>query len=172
MLLLRKIPNYLNKVTINTSSSLYSNYINSTKPVYLPNSTHQTPTALSNPSYYLIELKEQLTGKVYNTPLSVSAFSSNSRYITFDLYITLSEYQTGTRSGLIDLPNGGKYNYSIFALLENVDYPATEVSGTNKNARFLIDKGLAMVYDDFDFTNNYFNPDRQVIPPTISFKNE
>jgi len=168
MLVLKKTPNFRNSVTINYSSNLFSNSINPLKPVFIPNSTHQVPTVLAAPSYYLIELIEQTTGAVFNTLLPLSAASTNARYLTFDLYVD----DTATRTGVINLSNSGKYDYSIYAVIENTEYPATIVDGTNNNARLLIDTGVAMVYDSYDFTNTYYNPDRQTIPTVTSYTNE
>lgn len=172
MLVLKKIPNFRNKVTINYSSNLFSNSIVTSNPVYLPNSTHQTPSSSSTPTYYLIELKEEVTGKVYNTLLPKAKQSSNARYITFDLYVDLNQGQSSTRTGVIGLQNAGKYTYEVFGVIENLTNPADDSTKTNENARVLIDTGLAMVYDSFDFTNTYYKPDRQEIPSVISYKNE
>lgn len=172
MLSLKKIPNYRNKITVNYSSNLFSNSINKSKPVFIPNSTHQVPTVLSAPTHYLIELIEQTTGKVYDTLLQKSKESSNARFITFDLRIDLATLETPTRNGVIGLDNAGKYDYNIYGVLENADYPATVQGKSDQNARILIDKGVAMVYDSYDFTNTYYNPDRQTIPTVISYKNE
>ncbi len=95
------------------SSNLFSNSINKSKPVFIPNSTHQVPTVLSAPSYYLIELIEQTTGKVYDTLLQKSKESTNARYISFDLRIDLADVESPTRTGVIGLDNAGKYNYNI-----------------------------------------------------------
>jgi hypothetical protein len=168
LLLLRKIPNFRNSVTINYSSNLYSNAIDITKPVYIPNSTHSTTNISTNPTYYLIELIEELTGKVFNTLLPLTKASTNARFLTFDLFVD----NTASRDGVIQLDNGGKYVYNIYAVLENEEIIATKVDATNKNARFLVDTGIAMVYEDFDFVNNYYNPDRQDIPTVTSYKNE
>jgi|TARA_R100000479_G_scaffold133967_1_gene71295 hypothetical protein len=172
VLSLKKIPNYTNKITVNYSSKLFSNSINTSKPVFLPNSTHQVPTVLSAPTYYLIEFKEQTTGKVYDTLLPLAGYSSNARYIMFDLRIDLANSETATRTGVIGLENSGKYDYNIYGVIENTQYPADTPGISNKNARVLIDKGVAMVYDSYDFTNTYYNPDRQTIPTVISYKNE
>ena len=172
MLSLKKIPNYKNKIAVNYSSNLFSNSINKSKPVFIPNSTHQVPTVLSAPSYYLIELIEQTTGKVYDTLLQKSKESTNARYISFDLRIDLADVESPTRTGVIGLDNAGKYDYNIYGVLEHLTYPADTQGKSNINARILIDKGVAMVYDSYDFSNTYYNPDRQTIPTVISYKNE
>ena len=171
MLVLKKIPNYQNKVTINYSSKLYSNAINSTRPVFIPNSTHQTTTALGTPSYYLIEFTDQVTSVVKDTLLVLDEASTNTRYLTFNLVIGLNVSQSVTRTGIIDIAEG-KHNYKVYAVLENTTYPATGNGNSEINARFLVDKGVALVYDEYDFTNTYFNPDRQTIPSVISYSNE
>lgn len=172
MLSLKRIPNYRNKIAVNYTSKLWSNAINPSNPVYLPNATHSNPSSLSAPTYYLIELIEQATGKVYDTLLPLAGFSSNARYLTFELRIDLALLENPTRTGVIGLENSGKYNYNIYGVLENSQYPATVQGKSNQNARILIDKGVAMVYDSYDFTNTYYNPDRQSIPTVISYKNE
>lgn len=172
MLSLKRIPNYRNKIAVNYSSNLFSNAITSSKPVFLPNSTHQVPTRIAVPTLFFIELIEQTTGKVYDTGLPLAGISSNARYLSFELRIALANNETANRYGVIGLENSGKYNYNIYGVLENEDYPATLEHNINKNARILIDKGVAMVYDSYDFTNTYYNPDRQTIPRVISYKNE
>lgn len=172
MLSLKRIPNYRNKIAVNYTSKLWSNAINVSKPVYLPNSTHQNPSSLTSPSYYLIELIEQATGKVYDTLLTLAGYSSNARYLSFELRVDLASLESATRTGVIGLENSGKYNYNIYGVIENTQYPATVQGKSNQNARILIDKGVAMVYDSYDFTNTYYNPDRQTIPTVISYKNE
>ena len=172
MLSLKRIPNYRNKITVNYSSNLWSNAVNSSRPTFLPNSTHQIPTALTVPSFYLIELIEQTTGKVRDTLLPLAGFSTNARYIMFDLRVDRAFLEQETRTGVIGLDNAGKYDYNIYGVLENTQFPATSETISNRNARILIDKGVAMVYDSYDFTNTYYNPDRQTIPTVISYKNE
>lgn len=151
---------------------MFSNAINKSKPVFIPNSTHQVPTVASAPSYYLIELIEQTTGKVYDTLLQKSKESTNARYISFNLRIDLANFESATRKGVIGLENAGKYDYNIYGVLEHLVYPADTQGKSNINARILIDKGVAMVYDSYDFSNTYYNPDRQIIPTVISYKNE
>ena len=172
MLSLKRIPNYQNKIAVNYYSNLYSNAINYSSPVFLPNSTHETTTKSSTPSYYLIELIEQATGKVYDTMLKLDKHSRNARYISFNLIVDLNTLESATREGVIGLDNSGKYDYNIYGTIERTKYPANTQGKSNQNARILIDKGVAMVYDSYDFTNTYYNPDRQSIPTVISYKNE
>jgi len=90
----------------------------------------------------------------------------------FDLRVDRAFLEQETRTGVIGLDNAGKYDYNIYGVLENTQFPATSETISNRNARILIDKGVAMVYDSYDFTNTYYNPDRQTIPTVISYKNE
>jgi hypothetical protein len=115
----------------------------------------------------MLELVEEVTGKVYDTLLVLSGYSSNARFLKFDLYL-----DTSSRSGAIDLERGGKYVYNVYGVLENTQYPATVEGKSNQNARVLIDTGLAMVYENYDFVNTYYNADTQTIPTVISYKNE
>ncbi|QDP66816.1 MAG: hypothetical protein Unbinned5213contig1001_4 [Prokaryotic dsDNA virus sp.] len=151
---------------------MYSNSINASSPVFLPNANHETPSKSSTPTYYLIELIEQTTGRVYDTLLKLDKHSRNARYISFNLVIELNFMESATREGVIGLDNDGKYDYNIYGVIDNKKYPATTQGKSNLNARILIDKGVAMVYDSYDFTNTYYNPDRQSIPTVISYKNE
>ena len=167
MLKLKKIPNHKNKIAFNYSSKLYSNSRQISNPIYAPNSGHQTPTATGSPIYYLFELVNEATKAKYDTVLELDKQSTNARYIESYVY-----FGTATRNGVINLPQGGKYIYNIYAILENVQYPADTMGEANKNARIKIESGVAMVYDDYEFKAKYYDVDNKAIPAVKVYKNE